>query len=513
MKRILFIYSCLVIYCVDAQNQTVGLFQYNAASFDGYTLFSPNESTYLIDNCGKQINTWQSSYKPGNSVYLLEDGTLLRACRIQSMIFSGGGSGGRVEQRDWDNNLLWYYDFSDNNYHQHHDIQPMPNGNILVLCWEYKSDTDAIASGRNPNGLQDNQLWPTYILEVAPVGNNSINIVWEWHVWDHLVQDIDTTKSNYGIVANYPELLNINSYNGNGAKDWLHCNSIDYNPQLDQIIISSRKLSEFYIIDHSTTSAEAATHSGGIYGKGGDILYRWGNPQRYDNGTPNNQQLFGQHDVHWIPSNYPDGGKIILFNNGESRGYSTMDIVSPPTNSNGHYFINTNNTFGPDSAEWVYTDPIPTDFYASYISGVQRLANGNTLICDGPHGIFFELDENKDKVWEYINPVVNVGPLAQGDIIPITQNGWGNSTFRCRRYATDYPGLYGQNLTPTIPLELNPLPDSCSMATIIEEVGIIEKKKLLRIVDILGREVLPQTNKVLFYIYRDGSVRKHFILR
>ena len=120
MKRLFLICSFLVVCFMQAQNQTVGLFQYDAASLDGYTLFSPNEYTYLIDNCGKEINTWQSTYKSGNSAYLLEDGTLLRACRIQSIFFSGGGSGGRVEQRDGDNNLLWSYNFSDNNYHQHH---------------------------------------------------------------------------------------------------------------------------------------------------------------------------------------------------------------------------------------------------------------------------------------------------------------------------------------------------------------------------------------------------------
>jgi len=240
---------------------------------------------------------------PGLSVYLLEDGSLLRTCRISNSIFSGGGSGGRVEKKDWNNNLLWSYDFSSSAYYQHHDIEPMPNGNILVLCWEYKSLIDVILSGRDPSSLADNELWPSYILEVQPQGNNGINIVWEWHLWDHLVQEFDPSKPNYGIVANHPELLDINFYKGNGKKDWLHCNSIDYNQQLDQIVIGSKTLNEFYIIDHSTTTAEAATHSGGNSGKGGDILYRWGNPESYNNGTATDQKLFGQHNVHWIYKN------------------------------------------------------------------------------------------------------------------------------------------------------------------------------------------------------------------
>ena len=168
----------------------------------------------------------------------------------------------------------------------------MPNGNILVLCWEYKSSIDAIMAGRDPSALADNELWPTYIMEVQPQGNNGINIVWEWYLWDHLVQDFDPSKPNYGVVANQAELLDINFYSGNGKKDWLHCNSIDFNAQTDEIVISSRTLSEFYIIDHSTTTVEAASHSGGNSGKGGDFLYRWGNPQGYDNGISVNQELF-----------------------------------------------------------------------------------------------------------------------------------------------------------------------------------------------------------------------------
>ncbi len=180
-------------------------------------------------------------------------------------------------------------------------------------------------------------------------------------------------------------------------KDWLHCNSIDYNAQTDEIVISSRVLSEFYIIDHSTTTSEASTHSGGNSGKGGDILYRWGNPIGYDNGTLNDQKLFGQHNVYWIEDSLQDGGKIMIFNNGQGRGFSSVDIVNPLKDVNGNYFLNINNTFGPDSAEWTYTDPNPTNFYSSYISGAQRLIGGNTLICDGAHGTFFEIDNNKSR--------------------------------------------------------------------------------------------------------------------
>lgn len=504
LQKIAFMFFApLVLF---SQNQTVGLFQYDSSSFEGYTLFSPNEYTYLIDNCGKLVHSWQSIYKPGNSVYLLEDGTLLRTCRIQNTTFSGGGSGGRVEKVDWNNNIVWSYNFSNFTYHQHHDIAPMPNGNILVLCWEYKSYADAIAAGRNPNALANNELWPTYILEAEPLGNNNINIVWEWHLWDHLVQDFDSSKANYGIVANHPELLNINCYLGNGTKDWLHANSIDYNALTDEIVISGHNLSEFFIIDHSTTIAQAATHSGGNASKGGDILYRWGNPMNYDRGSTNDKVLFSQHDVHWIKDSLPDGGKIMIFNNGAGRGFSSIDIINPSKDMNGNYYLNSNNRFSPDSAEWNYQDPTPSNFYASYISGAQRLEGGNTLICDGPHGTFFEIDDAKNKVWEYVNPVINTGPLSQGDTIPITQNGWANTTFRCTRYAPNYPAFQGINLVAGTEIELNPLPSNCEVNTSIAELN--KNKTLLFIMDILGRKTLTKHNEILLYIFDDGTVEK-----
>ena len=81
-------------------------------------------------------------------------------------------------------------------------------------------------------------------------------------------------------------------------------------PDLDQIIFSVHNFSRFWIIDHSTSTAEAAGHKGGKSGKGGDILYRWGNPRGYAAGTKKDQTLFAQHNVHWIRKGLPGRGVI-----------------------------------------------------------------------------------------------------------------------------------------------------------------------------------------------------------
>ncbi len=509
MKHIVFFSFVITSLCLRAQ--TVGLFQYDNPSYNGYTLFSPNEETYLIDNCGRQVHKWTSVYKPGSSVYLLEDGSLLRTCRIQSQVFTGGGSGGRIEKYAWDNTLLWSYNFSDSIYHQHHDIEPMDNGNILVLCWERLTMSEAINLGRDPNYLIDNELWTTFIMEAEPIGHDSINIIWEWHLKDHLIQDFDSTKNNYGIISENPQLVDINFFVGQGKKDWMHCNSISYNSLLNEIMISSRTMSEIYIIDHSTTSAQAASNIGGYHNKGGDVIYRWGNPQVYHQGDSNDQQFFGQHNAHWIANDHIDGGNIMIFNNGKNRGYSSIDIIEPEKNNNGYYLLDSNSIFYPDSLHWQYQDTNPQDFYSSYISGSQRLPNGNTLICDGAHGTFFEIDQNKSLVWKYVNPVLPNSILSQGDSIPINQNGFANSVFRCYRYPLDYNGFFGQDLSPSSPIEANPFQINCSTSASIYTQKT--QKELVKVIDIIGREINVTETQVLLYIYSDGSVEKRVVIQ
>ena len=444
----------------QGQEQTVGLFLNTTAAAPGYTLFAPMSYnvTYLIDNNGELVQSWPSEYRPGLSVYILENGDLLRTRMIQGQLFQTGGHGGGVEIIDWDSNLVWEFDYFSDQYWQHHDIESLPNGNVLLIAWEHKADASAIANGRNPNMLDGSQqpfgFWPDHIIEVNPESNI---IAWEWHVWDHLIQDYDSSKVNYGVVSDHPELVNLNYPSGpitNG--DWLHINAVDYNAELDQIILSVHHFGEIWIIDHSTTTIEAASHTGGNSGKGGDLLYRWGNPQAYIGGNSNERIFFGQHDARWIE----DGSQIMVFNNGSGRpggSYSSIDVITQPIGEDNLYVLDSNGIYGPDTLSWQYTATPLGDLFAANISGAHRLENGNTLICDGPRGHYFEVDSAGSLVWDYVNPVVNTGPLYQGQEIPTqgsAQNSTLNRTFRVHRYPTDYLGFAGHNLEPTGPIEL-----------------------------------------------------------
>ncbi|MBT8196232.1 MAG: aryl-sulfate sulfotransferase, partial [Bacteroidia bacterium] len=468
-KHLLFLLIPIIFLGEVNGQQTVGLFQNDSLAFDGYTLFSPSLATtsYMIDNCGREVNKWQHTTLPGLATYFLEDGSLLRAGRSYNTNFNGGGAGGIIEKYDWNGSLLWSYNYSSPLFRQHHDIAAMPNGNVLLLAWELISDTVAINAGRNPNTVS-NGLWPEHVVEIEPIGLDSGIIVWEWHIMDHLIQDYDSAKNNFGVIADNPELIDFNFTNSQiGNPDWCHANALDYNPALDQIMINSRNFHEFWIIDHSTTTAEAAGHSGGNSGKGGDILYRWGNPAAYDRGGFSNQQLFAQHDAHWIDTGLPNEGKIMVFNNGPGRPgglYSTVEILNPPVDSLGNYTVPTTGPFAPTSADWTYSAAVPTDFYASFISGAQQLMNGNVLICNGPGGTFFEVDTGKVTHWEYINPVGSTGPVMQGNT-PIL-----NDNFRAYRYGPNYSGFNGLTLLPGNPIELSPYPSNCLIFTDTETI-------------------------------------------
>jgi len=359
-----------------------------------------------------------------------------------------GGAGGIVQEIDWDGTVVWEYSHCDEGFRAHHDIEPMPNGHVLVISWERKTEAEAVAAGRDPTRIADEEMWPDYVFELAPEGSNGGTVVWEWHVWDHLVQDFDGSLANVGVISEHPERVDVNfPATGPMSSDWLHINAVDYSAELDQIVLSVHNMSELWVIDHSTTSQEAASHSGGNQGRGGDLLYRWGNPQAYDRGTSSDQRLFAQHDAHWIPSGLPGEGHLLIFNNGSggptAPGHSAVDEVEQPVDGQGGYPLELGAAFGPDVPMWSYE--APSEFYAKNISGAQRLPNGNTLICDGPHGTFFEVSSDGEVVWRYINPVTRTGTLSQGDAPPDEDM---NAVFRAVRYEPTYPGLSGKDLTP-----------------------------------------------------------------
>lgn len=429
----LFLFSFLIGNNLNAQDETIGLLHFDENTSEGYILFTPkkNLSTYLINNCGELINEWTFTETPGATCYLLENGHLLRAGKDS------------LEIRDWENNLVWSYPTELNGISQHHDIEPLPNGNILCVAGINYTKDEIVAFGRDPENTSD-AFRMDRIVELEPVGMHEANMVWEWRFQDHLVQEFDDTKPNYGLVIEHPELVDINYINSNPA-DFTHVNAIDYNADLDQIIISPRHLSEILIIDHSTTIEEAAGHTGGNSGMGGDLLWRWGNPAGYQQGTEADQKLFLQHDSKWVETGYLDEGKISVFNNGgdQSGLYSYVHLINP-TFTDGAY-VKEENVFLPLDYDWSWNGIILGDTVKEPSqSGAMSLPNGNIVFCESSKGQLTEITKSGEHLMTYVNPS-GTEIYNQFDVI----EGKDNLIFRAEKYPTNHPAFEGRDMSPS----------------------------------------------------------------
>ena len=275
-----------------AQTKGTGILQNDLGAFQGYTLYHPlgSKTTYLIDMGGRVVNQWVGRYE-GHTVELLENGHLLRLGLLEKEhpIFAIGGAAGSLQEFTWDGQLVWDFRYSGDDYLSHHDLIRLPNGNVLMIAYERKSKAEAIAPGRAAHLVSEQGLWPDHIIEVNPTGKTTGRIVWEWHVWDHLIQGFDPRRENYGVVADHPELINLNpgdwqerltpqernkleslGYIGTSKPkkkdinpDWNHINAIDYHAEFDQIMLCVLGFDELWVIDHSTSrqSAEVKTTS------------------------------------------------------------------------------------------------------------------------------------------------------------------------------------------------------------------------------------------------------------
>lgn len=466
----------------DKEEKPKGLLVHTDKAFPGLNLFTPLDSgsTYLMDNAGRVINEWRSEFRP-SSVYLRENGNIVRLStygRDGNGTFHGGGAGYCVEEFNWEGERVWQYIYSTEKYLMHHDIELLPNGNVLLLAWEMKKEDEALAAGRDPELIKDGEIWSEKVVEVKPVYPDSGEIVWEWHLWDHLIQDIDSTKENYGDVGAHPGKVDINptghwldkvsdeeleelealgylggeesdkkKHRGTTGADWLHTNAIAYNAERDEIALSALGNNEIWVIRHAGTTEEAK-------GPAGDILYRWGNPVAYHAGFEEDQRLFAQHDVHWIAEGLPGAGDLLIFNNGRGRpdgNYSTVEQLTPPLDENGDYELQEGMAYGPYEPTWQHKEE--GVFFSSYISGARRLPNGNTIICQGADGTLFEVTSDNEVVWKYVNPAYpKHPPVPDGKKLSAKERrarkSYNNIVFRVYRYGFDYPAFEGRDLSP-----------------------------------------------------------------
>jgi len=373
-------------------------------AFNGYTLFSPlgakgkavkpydsPATMYLLDMNGNVVHTWKLPFSPGLHGVLLRNGHLLVGGRTTESPpgrpgvgkYAMGGASGWLFELDWDGNIVFQY----KDLNMHHDFDKLPNGNYIYIAWEKvpKNLQKKVRGGQKGTEHKDGTMFNDYFVEINPKGEK----VWEWHANDHF----DVDKDIIGPV--------------HGRKEWFHCNDIDV-MENGNILTDGRHLDSMMVIDKKT----------------GKILWRWGNVAYLDKGTgqiefkacspmqggTKNKTMGGQHDCNEIPPGFPGAGNFICYDNGMYADSSRAVEVDPKTGR----------------VVWESKDGrLGRRHYGSFISGAERLPNGNTLMCDGPNGRFMEVTAKNETVWEYVNPYITT-PFYEGAV------------FRAHRYGTNY---------------------------------------------------------------------------
>ena len=457
-----------------AQELTVGTLSYQPPLFaDGYTLVYPHNQPHvqLINGCGEIVHQWtnDSTARPGNSAYLTPMGNLVfthRPASFNNDIIWAGGGGATIESRTWNNEFVWSFTLNDSAARLHHDIAMMNNGHVLAIAWDRIDSAEAIASGRAPNLLGDGEIWSEKIIEIAPSETGQAEIVWEWRVWDHLIQNIDSTLANFGDVAAEPHRIDVNYGDANPiSADWLHINSIDYNPVAGHILLSVPSFNELWVLDRYDGEA--------------GLKWRWGNPEAYGHGNDDDQKLFFQHSAVWLDAPYlaasEDFGKIAVFNNrnpGSSGPYSSAHLIENTWNPIDSSYVWMNDVFGPDDFDWSWTAPNPTDFFSSGLSNFERLANGNNLITSGRTGEIFEFTSTGDTAWHYRVPLQNGMPVEQGTELGVN----ANIIFRANRYPAQFPAFNNFEFNPVGFWEINPQPLSTCLPCQLELSVIVDNE-------------------------------------
>lgn len=373
--------------------------------YNGYTLWcslSGDGTVNLMDLRGNAVHQWNTRIQPGVYGELLPGGNLLYSGRTQRGFGSGkyhmSGKGGVLLEYTWEGDKVAKVV----NHDAHHDQQKLPNGNYAQILWTKVPEGFA---ARIPGGIpgtefDDGTIMEEKIVETTPEGE----VVWSWRASDHLNPD------------DHP-ICPIND-----RLEWLHINSIFHLEPGNSVtgkegyLLSLRHTSQIIALEKAT----------------GKMLWSYGGHMAGEYG-----KLGAQHDAVVIPDGHPGEGNILVFDNGmglpsvEAAGsYWGIDhsriLEIAPENKRVVW------RYAHEDEEWDFPVRRKFLFNAPYISGAQRLPNGNTLICDGPNGRLFEVTRGGEIVWEFINPD-------------------RKAIFRAYRYASGSPELQGRQLPAADP--------------------------------------------------------------
>ena len=405
----------------DDDRQYRGYMLYTESATAGDT--TVNGGTKLLDPDGNLVHEWESEFAPeGVHSYLLPDGNLLRQAGIGDYFIMGAfpvASHGVLEIVAPDGQVLWQFEHClENRMCLHHDIAPMPNGNILVSEYLAVPKVELEFLGRAPRENEKELRWFERILEIQPdLEDGSTEIVWMWSDLDHMVQDKYPDRPNFGVIRDAHDRFDINF--PRNPERHSHLNGLDYDPELDLIVTSSVNHSEIYIIDHSTTTDEARTGTGGRCGKGGRLLFRYGNPATYGHGTPTSKVFGGQHDPHFIKvDDLPGLGDLTVHNNragsipgaeatgpfGLGMSYSSIVELKLPFDESGCFQLASEGDPYQAEVVWEYVEQPLGAWHGPFASAAVRVPNGNTVVMNSHTKRVFEVTSEGERVMDFQLP-------------------------------------------------------------------------------------------------------------
>lgn len=374
--------------------------------YNGYTLIGPSwwnsgHSTYLVDMNGNVMKEWPQLM--GHSAKMLPNGM------VQGEY--GKRKAAHLAVVDWEGNIVRQYaklpmshdaqlEGSSVGYY-YPDAAPDPHGRMLL---------------NSQSGIVENSPLPVN----WPVEGNTLyeidaddNIVWQWEISQHF-DELGLNAAALAAVAHYDKY---DAFRTDGTTrkgvDWAHINAASYvgknkwfdadpvkysafNPE--NILWSSRNISMIAIIDKET----------------GKIVWKLGPDYSSTKSLRKMGPIIGPHGSHIIPEGLPGAGNLLVYDNGGFAGYGApdQDALDGVGVMKRHYsrVLEINPvTF---EVVWEYsaikakiaTANNPNIFFAPLQGSVQRLPNGNTLVCEAADGRVFEVTPDLELVWEYIDP-------------------------------------------------------------------------------------------------------------
>jgi hypothetical protein len=256
--------------------------------------------------------------------------------------------------------------------YQHHAACRTKAGNTLILKWvKVPPEIAARVQGGDPGTEREGVMWGDAVQEITPEGKAA----WEWTAHEHL--DPDSEKD-----ASCPICP---------RSEWTHADAVIEMPD-DGVLVSLMETHTLAVVDK----------------KAGDITWRWGGP---------GGELAHQHSPQLL-----DNGNILVFDNGlhprdMAKGYSRILEISRRSGK----------------IVWSFGAWPDGRFFSSIMGDCQRLANGNTFVCESTTGRLFELSAQGELVWEYVNNLP-----VQGTV-PSKSRSFPVYCAYC--YGADYSGL------------------------------------------------------------------------